>query len=335
MKNYNLASIKKENNSNLKVNIKKNIQKNNKKVNDTTKNPSNNKSNKKIKKTNINNINIRFNTNINNNEYIKEAENQMHFLINKTLDENKNHFKNINSIQENNINYINNQIIENNLIFENKIINTFLAKPNISNVKKMHQNNKNNNIISKSNKISTMEKGNCGYSINPFIIIDKNNIIIEGKSCGSKEDSIKNENKNKILTEDNIKTMREIKKSENYIKKLSINKKKNQKTIIDKNILNDKTSTNQAKVKKAISFNRRGNYNSYILNKENINNSSSTWEIHLKKKKNNNPRLNTEDIIIRKLSSQTNNSKNEISDNDQITETNPNKKYNTIKTKNI
>ena len=84
-----------------------------------------------------------------------------------------------------------------------------------------------------------------------------------------------------------------------------------------------------------ISFNRRGNYNSYILNKENINNSSSTWEIHLKKKKNNNPRLNTEDIIIRKLSSQTNNSKNEISDNDQITETNPNKKYNTIKTKNI
>ena len=119
LKNYNLASIKKGNNSNSKVNIKKNIQKNKKKVNDTTKNPRNSKYNKKIKKSDMNNANIRFNTNIFNDEYIKE-KNQMKVFINKSLNENKNNFKNIISIQDNDINCVNNQIIENNLNFEKK-----------------------------------------------------------------------------------------------------------------------------------------------------------------------------------------------------------------------
>ena len=110
-----------------------------------------------------------------------------------------------------------------------KIINNFRIKANTSNVKKNNKNNKDNNIISKSNKISTMEKGNRGYSINP----------LEGKYCGSKEDSIKIKNKNKMLTDD-IKTMREIKKLENYKKELSIIKKNNQKTIIDKKTIKTK-----------------------------------------------------------------------------------------------
>ena len=325
-KNYDKSIREKGNN---KISNNKNyIHKIKRKVNNINKNNSNNnKSYGRIKNENNSGINnIYINIDINNSNPIKEKESQVNNSINKPLNENKN-TNSINSYENKNINMTSTNINKSNTqqsqISQN--INTNSEEPknlnniqkifNIPNLKNSAQNPKENNVIQKSNTYYN-KKIDYTYSLNPFI----NNNIIDYESYNNTEDF--EPNANRILTDKNIKSIKEIKKSQkkpNYkTNKVISNQTNSQRklfqpnnnkniyqNIFDKNIFKQnlpyisyKYSTHrQAKRREYLTFNHSVNSNSYTSHNRDLNicnteltkrNSSSKRLTYVRTEENNN-----------------------------------------------
>ena len=205
-----------------------------------------NKSYTRIKSKNSTGIKkMQINFDNNNNNPIKEKENQVNNNnINKPLNENKN-IDMINS-KINNINNQQNQQSQNSQNIniyseEQKNVNNIQKIFNIPNLKNNRQNPKDNNIILKSNT-NFIKKTEYSHSLNPFIYNDKNNNLVEYETYNHLEDL--EPIANKILTDKNIKSIKEIKKSQ---------KKPNYKT--------NKVFSNQTNSQRKLF---QPNYNKYI-----------------------------------------------------------------------
>ena len=303
-KNNDVINNEKGNNKESNLNNKTTIHKNKRKDININKHNKNNKpSYTRVKLENnsgINNINNK--TDINNINPIKGKENQIDDNKNKSINENiniktkkSNEIKNINmtNYNINNINSQPSQTSQNINSEEQKNLTNIQKAFNIPNLKNSHQNPKdnNNNIIVKSNNYYTKKPTEHNYSLNPFVYNDKYNNLIDYESYNNTEDL--EPNANRILTDKNIKSIKEIKKSQkkpNYKTNKLISNHTNShrklfqlnpnkyiyQNIFDKNInkhslpyISYKYSTHRhAKRRQFLTFNHSVNSKSYTSNRE-------------------------------------------------------------------